>query len=261
MAIKIMGVEGPKAVRVKADEPDEFTQDFVMVDHPTFFLKDANEYALFSEAVLKARGKAPSGIRNLLSHLLPESACSLITLIVLYFFPSRIGTLARLLAFVSKHIANPLRTRYWSTTAYKFGASYMKFSAVPIALRGDRQSPPPSDCSDQVLRDFLKQAAESQGSREPGDGGTRERAASEGPLAAENYLQRAMAQTLASTGGTGAVFLFQVQRSNDSSKTPIDDPRVEWLNSDAEFQTVPASGFLHKSSRPRSGTPSGKTWR
>ncbi len=238
MAIKIMGVEGPKAVRVKADEPDEFTQDFVMVDHPTFFLKDATEYALFSAAVLKARGKAPSGIRNLLSHLLPERACSLITLMLLYFLPWRIRTLARLMAFASKRIANPLRTRYWSTTAYKFGASYMKFSAVPIALRGDRQSPPPSDCSDQVLRDFLKQAAESQGSREPGDGGSRESAASEGSPAAEDYLQAAMAQTLTPTGGTGGVFLFQVQRSNDSSRTPIDDPRVEWLNSDAEFHTV-----------------------
>ena len=238
MAIKIMGVEGPKAVRVKAAEPDELTQDFVMVDHPTFFLKDATEYALFSAAVLKARGKAPSGIRNLLSHLLPERACSLITLMSLYFLPWRIRTLARLMAFASKRIANPLRTRYWSTTAYKFGASYMKFSAVPIALRGDRQSPPPSDCSDQVLRDFLKQAAESQGSREPGDGGSRESAASEGSPAAEDYLQAAMAQTLTPTGGTGGVFLFQVQRSNDSSRTPIDDPRVEWLNSDAEFQTV-----------------------
>src|SRR5262245_42329472 len=41
MAIKLMDVHGPKAVRISEGEPDQLTQDFVMVDHPTFFLKDA----------------------------------------------------------------------------------------------------------------------------------------------------------------------------------------------------------------------------
>src|SRR4051794_20177017 len=56
MAVKLVGVDGPKAVRISEGEPDQLTEDFVMVDNPTFFIKDAVEYALFSETVLKARG-------------------------------------------------------------------------------------------------------------------------------------------------------------------------------------------------------------
>src|SRR3954471_19074447 len=54
MAIKLMGVEG---LKVLAAEKDATTHDFVMVDNPTFFLRDAVEYAGFSRAILKAQGK------------------------------------------------------------------------------------------------------------------------------------------------------------------------------------------------------------
>src|SRR6516165_6024174 len=50
------GVGGPK---VLANERDATTQDFVMVDNPTFFLRDAVEYSRFSELLLKAKGKEP----------------------------------------------------------------------------------------------------------------------------------------------------------------------------------------------------------
>ncbi|MBV8382842.1 MAG: hypothetical protein JOZ63_09550 [Planctomycetaceae bacterium] len=72
MAVKVMGVEGPKAL---PDAPDGLTQDFVMVDHPVFFLRGVEDYADFSDAVLAARGKRSSAVRNLLSWVLPVRAC------------------------------------------------------------------------------------------------------------------------------------------------------------------------------------------
>jgi len=54
LAIKLMEVPGTKALD---DEPDGTTHDFVMVDHPIFFLRDAKEYAAFTDALLKARGQ------------------------------------------------------------------------------------------------------------------------------------------------------------------------------------------------------------
>lgn len=233
MAIKLMEVHGPKAVRVVQGEPDQLTQDFVMVDHPTFFIKDAYEYALFSETVLKARGKVPSVLRDLLSHLLPERPCALATMILLYFFPFRLGTLRSLMAFTSKRIANPLRNRYWSTTAYRFDDRYMKFSAVPATLPQN-----PGALSRKTAREldevpypelagFLKDARPDRPQPAPAAKGSRR--------PSPDYLQEAMAASLAEEG---SVFLFQVQSGADSSSTPIDDPRVEWSESVAKFQTV-----------------------
>ena len=67
MAVKLMGVEGPK---VLATERDATTHDFVMVDNPTFFLRGAVEYGRFSDVLLKARGKEPSSLYNVLGFFL-----------------------------------------------------------------------------------------------------------------------------------------------------------------------------------------------
>jgi hypothetical protein len=233
MAVKLMDVRGPKAVRVFEGEPDGLTQDFVMVDHPTFFVKDAHDYALFSETLLKARGKAPSTIRSLLSPLLPDRASALATMILLYFFPWRLRALRDLRAFTSKRIANPLRNRYFSTTAYRFDDRYMKFSVVPavfpegpVALK-KKTVREVDQLSYEELDGLLEQARPYRGKFEPegGDGGLR----------SEDYLQIAMAESLAREG---AAFLFQVQCAADTPRTPMDDPRVEWPERDAPFHTV-----------------------
>src|SRR5829696_4645361 len=51
MAIKLVGVPGPKLL---ADESDAVTQDFVLVDFPRFFLRDALEYVPFTKPDQKA---------------------------------------------------------------------------------------------------------------------------------------------------------------------------------------------------------------
>ncbi|MBV8270062.1 MAG: patatin-like phospholipase family protein [Planctomycetaceae bacterium] len=230
MAVKVMGVEGPKAL---PDAPDGLTQDFVMVDHPVFFLRGVEDYADFSDAVLAARGKRSSAVRNLLSWVLPVRACEAATLGLLYSFPWRLRTLARLGAFASSIIANPLETRYWSTTAYKFGDTSMKFSAVPACIAEDAALQVPASDSHRQLSEFLAQARVADlRPRPPG-------------VDSPDYLRLAMGESLATTG---AVFSFQVQLHSSSSTTPNDDPTVEWLEKDAPSRTVawiwiPAQGF------------------
>jgi len=220
MAVKLMGVEGPKVLATERDAP---TQDFVMVDNPTFFLRGAVEYARFSNILLKARGKERSSLYNVLGLCLTGPMRSLATLLLLSLFPGRFLTFLRLIRFAGKRIANPLTTRYWSTTPYKFGDTCMKFRAVPAEFPEGPPAEGPSDDSYEALADFLKPAvaAEPVTTRPKGD--------------SPDYLRGALSRGLALRG---AVFLFQVQLFQDDKTTPIEDPTEEWPEDAAPFHTV-----------------------
>jgi hypothetical protein len=102
MAIKLMGVE----------RSPSGTQDFVMVNHPVFFVKNAADYAEFQQALAQ---DSP----------------------VKFFFPSlnplnfRLHELAIVAAIRNKKASNPLDLQYWSATPYRFGDTAMKFAARP----------------------------------------------------------------------------------------------------------------------------------
>ena len=148
MAVKLMGVEGPK---VLDGERDATTHDFVMIDNPVFFLRDVIDYGVFSSALLKAKGKEPSAIRSSL-FFLPAKFRELGTVTFLYFLPRRLSEFGKLLKFVGKKIDNPLTTRYWSTTPYRFGPGRaMKFSARPVA----GPTPAPAGGSPDFLREAM----------------------------------------------------------------------------------------------------------
>jgi Patatin-like phospholipase len=220
LAIKLMDVAGEKAL---ADEPDGLTHDFVMVDHPTFFLRDAKEYAAFTDALVKARGKEDSSLRSILGYLLPRRACELLTLAFLFFLPWRLRTFARLRGFASSIIKDPLSTRYWSTTPYKFADTHMKFRVVPAKFVDGSEDRGPLGESYTELDDFLARTEplEIKGGAKAGS--------------SPDYLQIALADRLKDQG---AAFLFQVQLYKDGSKTPVDDPTVNWLESDSPFLTL-----------------------
>ncbi|MFI5457641.1 MAG: hypothetical protein ACHRXM_19535 [Isosphaerales bacterium] len=220
MAVKLMGVEGPK---VLATERDATTHDFVLIDNPTFFVRDAVQYGVFSDVLLKAAGKEPSSLYNVLGLFLGGPARALATLFLLSLFRWRLPTFLRLIRFASKRIASPLTTRYWSTTPYKYGDTCMKFSAVPAEFPGGPPAEGPADDSYNALADFLRPAvaAEPVTTRPKGD--------------SPDYLRGALSRGLAPPG---AVFLFQVQLFKDHKTTPIEDPTVEWPEDAAPFQTV-----------------------
>jgi hypothetical protein len=219
MAIKLMGVEGEKAL---AEEKDATTHDFVMVDNPVFFIRNAIDYGKFSAAVLQAKGKAPSRLYTALGFL-GGTLRELATLFLLYFIREPVGSFMRMLRFASKRIANPLTTRYWSTTPYAFGDTSMKFSAVPAEFPAGVSTNGPDDPSDLALVGYLRSATRSSPAPKPAASDSRD------------YLRETMARSLKAEG---ALFLFQVQVFKDAHTTPVEDPTIEWPESAASFQTL-----------------------
>jgi hypothetical protein len=118
MAIKIKNIEGEK---VPSDEED--TQDFTLVNHHVFFLPDVAGYVDFG----KFRKARESG-----EPLDPELAKKLAP------------TLAMLGEMNSKVVANPLCIQYWSTTPYKLGSNFIKFSVKPHNIETPPTSRPDS---------------------------------------------------------------------------------------------------------------------
>jgi hypothetical protein len=102
MAIKLMGVE----------ESESGTQDFVMINHPVFFVRNATDYLEFQQALAQ------------------DSPMK-------FFFPDtnplnfRLHELAIAFAIRSRKVDNPLNIQYWSATPYRLGKTAMKFSARP----------------------------------------------------------------------------------------------------------------------------------
>jgi hypothetical protein len=108
MAVKLMGVQGPKLL----DETD--TQDFIMANHPAFFIDDLQEYLDTLEVFHSGRT-----LQQLLS--------------VFKLKPHEIPLAIRV---NFTWITNPLFSQYWSMTPYRLGAvkgerTAIKFTAKP----------------------------------------------------------------------------------------------------------------------------------
>jgi hypothetical protein len=119
MAIKLMGVDGEKLLD---DERDARTQDFVMINHPTFFVRNAVDYVEFQ------KGLIAGGLG-----------------IMKFFFPGldprswRTHEFSITRALTGKKIVSPLRTPYFSMTPYSLGSDrQMKYSVRPCATNPSR---------------------------------------------------------------------------------------------------------------------------
>lgn len=104
MAIKLMGVQGQKLL---ADEAQAKTQDFVMINHPVFFVRNAADYVTFT--ALSKNNRA-----NEFFQTHPHE-----------------GQISR--AITAKSIGHVFEQRYFSMTPYLLGQRYIKFSATPVA--------------------------------------------------------------------------------------------------------------------------------
>ena len=108
MAIKLMGVEGPKLL-----DDERETQDFVMANNPSFFIDDLLRYK-------NSLVKFHSGgyLQQFLA--IPEL---------------KLREIVRAVRVNGTWITNPLFCQYWSMTAYRLGANAeriaIKFSAKP----------------------------------------------------------------------------------------------------------------------------------
>ncbi|MGI8504361.1 MAG: catalase family protein [Hassallia sp.] len=111
MAIKLLGVSGEKLL---TDEKN--TQDFVMINHPVFFIRNLQDYIDFFQTQ-DTEGKGP----------------------LKFFFPGfnplkwRLQEFAIATSIQRKKIVSPLEIQYYSMTPYKLGNRAIKFSAKPSA--------------------------------------------------------------------------------------------------------------------------------
>ena len=125
MAIKVLGVPGEK---VLADERNATTQDFVMIDHPTFLSSNVSDYTAFRTA--GAQGPAALGVYLKMNPKVQKT----------------------IQAMSNEPYWNPLQARYWSQTPYRVGPGAMKFSARPIVTP---EKPAKIGLGENFLRDAM----------------------------------------------------------------------------------------------------------
>lgn len=107
MAIKLLEVPGEKLIEGRRHEA---AQDFVLVDHETFFTGDPDDYARVNRATMGKR------VRRL---------CAWAALLV------RPALLLRIRSFISKRPRSPLESAYFSTVPYRLGDMVVKYAVTP----------------------------------------------------------------------------------------------------------------------------------
>ena len=121
MAVKLMGVSQSRSK----------TQDFIMINNPAFFVRNAVDYVDFQRAVPQWRFFLPG------------------------FNPFRIRLHEFFVAYsiTSRRTLNPLASRYWSMTPYLFGGTQFKFSARPAGPASPfKQTDSPDFLHDNLAR-------------------------------------------------------------------------------------------------------------
>jgi len=146
MAVKVFGPAAPQAGLAEFTE-----QDFLMVDSPVFFLRNAADYAVFSRAFQRAKR---SRLAKALSFL--PKVPGLIALAILWFgfFRGHREEFRVFRSFVGHRPDDLLALRYWSATPYRLGPHAVRFSARPTPGQAIAAAPPP-DSADR-LRQALK---------------------------------------------------------------------------------------------------------
>ena len=129
MAIKVLAVSGANRL-----EDEVATQDFIMINHPVFFVNDPNRYMSFMQDI-----NSDHFFRKL--HI-----------------PFALGSKGTLIALnLRTKISNPLQTRYWSMVPYQLGIGpdrqAVKYSARSCTAAVD---PIPNHPKHDFLRDALR---------------------------------------------------------------------------------------------------------
>ena len=129
MAIKLMNVEGEKFL-----DDEEKTQDFILLNHPVFFVKDVKGYIDIAQV------KSGQATPELMEAMKPSLAIA-----------QEMG---------SKKISNPLHVQYWSTTPYTLGCNPIKFSVKP---QHEVETSAVESDSDSYLREAMVNFLTNQG--------------------------------------------------------------------------------------------------
>jgi hypothetical protein len=187
MAIKLFDVPGEKLLD---DDRHATTQDFLLIDHPTFFIRNVADYAVFAPRLLNmvrlsqrpwvARLPAP------LSQLV-QVAYLAATYLITHRYEAKI-----IAAMRHPAPASPLDTEYWSTTPYRFGPHAVHWSVRPQPINAP---PPRIPFDDPELR------------------------------APANCLRAALVSHLRQRD---AAFDLYAQMQMDQAAMPVEDPTILW---------------------------------
>jgi hypothetical protein len=128
MAIKVLGVPGAKLL----DGDEKATQDFIVSNHPKFFVRNPKDYVLF------VKSKAAFFTADVLFHG---------------------GHTTRILReTMAEPATNPFQLHYFSQTPYRFGAEgerrAVKYGVFPVPCGTDPVQP----TAPSAHRDFLREA-------------------------------------------------------------------------------------------------------
>jgi catalase len=142
MAIKLLDVPGEK---VLDDEKDAKTQDFVLINHPVFFIRNLPDYIDFFETRKRYPRQFP--IRFFMRDW--------------RFWQWHLSELKIFTAIGNKKIESLLTLQYWSTTPCKFGGQFgdraVKFSAKPAGINKlDKYYPESANYLQQIMTEYLQ---------------------------------------------------------------------------------------------------------
>lgn len=185
LAIKVRGVTGEAGFE---DEPSGPTQDFVMINHPVFFVKNVKDYLRVEQALVQANDNPATAIRDILTGGDWNP---------LHWHWSEMLTAARMVGQLPAH---PASNTYFSMAPIRFDNFVAKYRVKPA---GDRQ--------DTYLELIQRLGTQADAMR----------------LALEETLRT---QEL--------LFEFQVQLRTSESSMPVEDPTVEWPESESPYRTV-----------------------
>jgi len=241
MAIKVMGVEGPRLLA--GEEPFTFesdTQDFILAVHDAFALPNTTQlnYAEFSKA-------ARTGLGAMVKLFVRERLFrGLIALIRGGLAPAR----------------NPVALTYFSQTAYRLGPHKIKVQARPVFTRELRRALPNAAWffMKMVAANVLLSLSEWNAIRWlidfVGFGGTTEAAELfvDRHLGSKHAMRHALSAFLASHS---AQFDIMVQKQTDPQRMPDDDPTVRWKPSLSPFVRVATLTIPRQVFWPAPGMP------
>ena len=214
MAIKLLDVPGEK---ILPEERHEQTQDFVMINHPVFFIDDAARYLELLRAKHAFRDDKESFLE------LIEGKGDVDLEAMLEKDRSDVGTILKGGAALSARgaynffwmtrskIASPLETTYWSMVPYRLGdpprKNKVKFRATPN---------PPIDSSTDFIQRIENQVEQLLNH-----------------LKEKDFLREKLIEQLK----TGARrFDFEVQVGNPGMS--VENSMVEWAEAEADFKKV-----------------------
>ncbi|MGH8548597.1 MAG: catalase family protein [Burkholderiales bacterium] len=115
MAIKVLGVKGPRALEKDSSEE----QDFVLVDSEVFFAPDPKTVLEFMKARVAVESKKDPGAMKRFAERDPR-------------------TVARVKDFLKASFPSPLAVQYWSAVPFKLGERAVKYTAKSAPGNGPK---------------------------------------------------------------------------------------------------------------------------